>query len=247
MKRNQKITIENRWEQKEQQGRRVRDEEHSYVKPPVQAKNDVQREFLRALNNKQVIVFSAPAGCGKSFLTMSMVTDWLKKGTYNKLMMSRPSVGMGRTLGLVPGDIRQKYELYLLPMIDVIKGRYGFGFYESSIGNGTIELAPLEYIRGRSIDELVVLDESQNVTPEEMYTMITRIGETGKLIILGDPTQRDLNGEDGITWLKKFVSRHKLYEHFAFIEATSEDIVRSGLCKDIVQAREWDIQHNKPR
>ena len=244
-KRNQKKVVDSRWETKEAQGRVVREDERSYVKPPIQAKNDVQREFLNALNNKQVIVFSAPAGCGKSFLTMSTVTDWLKKGTYNKLLISRPSIGMGKTLGLVPGDLRQKYELYLLPMIDVIKQRYGHGFYESSVGNGTIELAPLEYIRGRSIDELVVLDESQNCLPEEMYTMITRVAEGGKLIILGDPTQRDLKGEDGITWLKGFVERHKLYEHFAFIEASSDDIVRSGLCKDIVKAREWDVKHNR--
>lgn len=245
MKRNHKKVVDSRWNKKEEQGRIVRDEEHSYVKPPVQAKNDVQREFLRALNTKQVVVFSAPAGCGKSFLTMSVVTDWLKKGTYNKLLLSRPSVGMGKTLGLVPGDLRQKYELYLLPMIDVIKQRYGWGFYDTSVGNGTIELAPLEYIRGRSIDELVVLDESQNVSPEEMYTMITRVADGGKLIILGDPTQRDLKGEDGITWLKSFVERHKLHEHFTFIEADSDDIVRSGLCKDIVKAREWDVKHNR--
>ena len=90
MKRNHKKVVDSRWNKKEEQGRIVRDEEHSYVKPPVQAKNDVQREFLRALNTKQVSVFSAPAGCGKSFLTMSVVTDWLKKGTYNKLLLSRP-------------------------------------------------------------------------------------------------------------------------------------------------------------
>jgi phosphate starvation-inducible PhoH-like protein len=243
VKRAQKQVVEDRWNKKGIEGRVVRDVEHSYIKPPVQAKNLIQKDFLKALNEKQVVVFSAPAGCGKSYLTMSMATDWLKKGVFNKLLMSRPSVGMGKTLGLVPGDLRQKYELYLLPMIDVIKQRYGVGFYESSIGNGTIELAPLEYIRGRSIDQLVVLEESQNVSPDEMYTMITRVGDTGKLIIIGDPTQRDLAGEDGITWLKRFVERHRLYEHFAFIEATSEDIVRSGLCKDVVKAKEWDIIH----
>lgn len=245
VKRTKKKVIEARWNKKESEGRVVRDEEHSYIKPPVQGLNQVQKEFLQALNDKQVIVFSAPAGCGKSYLAMSVATDWLKKGVFNKLLMSRPSVGMGKTLGLIPGDLRQKYELYLLPMINVIKQRYGHGFYETSVGNGTIEFAPLEYLRGWNIDQLVVLDESQNVSPDEMYTIITRIADKGKLVIIGDPTQRDTLGEDGITWLKSFVERHNLYKHFAFIEVTSDAIVRGGLCKDVVKSRELDLAHNK--
>jgi phosphate starvation-inducible PhoH-like protein len=108
-------------------------------------------------------------------------------------------------------------------------------------------MQPLEYIRGHSIKDVVVLDEGQLLSPDELFTMMTRIEEGGKLIIIGDPAQRDNrgNGPDAITWLKGFVERHRLYEHFAVLEATSDDIVRSGLCKDLVKAKEFDVKHGK--
>lgn len=242
-KRNQLKVVEDRWEKKEQQGRVVNENfnaEDRYIAKPIQAKTEAQKQFLKALKEKQVIVFSAPAGCGKSLLTMSECTDWIKKGFYNKIYISRPSVGMGNSLGLLPGDLRQKYELYLLPLIDVIVKRYGRGFYESSLGNGTIELCPLEYIRGRSMTDIIILEESQNTKPDELYTVLTRIEESAKLIIIGDPNQTDIKGENGIDWLCKFVDDNpELKEFIAIIKATSDDIVRSGLCKSMVKAKEF--------
>jgi phosphate starvation-inducible protein PhoH and related proteins len=129
-KRNKAKVVDDRWEKKKEVGRVVKDEDRSYVKPPVTAKNTKQAEFLSALKTHQVIVFTAPAGVGKSFLTMCEVTDWLKKGLYDKIILSRPSVGMGNTIGLLKGGLVEKYTPFLLPMIDVIKERYGTGFYE---------------------------------------------------------------------------------------------------------------------
>lgn len=243
-KRNKSKVVEERWMRKEQEGRRVREDE-AYVREPVQARNDKQKEFLKLLNTKDIIVFSAVAGCGKSYVTMSEVTDWLKKGVYDRLTIARPNVVMGRSLGSLKGDMRQKYEILLAPMVEVIKERYGAGFYESSISNGTIELLPLEYIRGKNFSHVTVIDEAQLVTPDEMYTIVTRLAEGGKLIILGDPNQKDQKGLDGITWLLNFVDRHNLHEHFGYVEADSDHIERGGLCKAVVKAKEYDIKHGE--
>ena len=245
-KRNQQKVVESRWEKKSAEGKVVRDEARTYLKPPVQAKNLVQQQFLDALKNKSCIVFEAPAGVGKSYLTMSEVTDWLKRGVYDKCFLTRPAIGMGNTVGLLKGGLREKYEPYLLPLIDVVTQRYGHGFYESSLNNGTLEFALLEYIRGRSINQVVVLEECQNVRPDEMYTMLTRIADGGKLICIGDRTQNDLKGQNGIEWLINFVrDNSELEEYVEVIRATSDDIVRGGLCKTVVKAKERQIKSGK--
>jgi len=243
-KRNKSDVVEKRRESKTVTGRIRKGKflNKDYIASPVVAKNEKQKDFLKALKHKQVILFDAPAGCGKSYLTATEVTDWLKKGEYDKVILSRPSVGMGKTLGLLPGYLEEKFTPYLLPLITVIKDRYGSGFYESSLSNGVIEFAPLEYIRGRNIDSVLVLDEAQNTTPEEMFTILTRIEENGKLIILGDPNQNDLRGENGIQWLKLFVKNNpELLEYIQIVTATSDDIVRGGLCKKVVKAKEKQV------
>ena len=238
-KRNKSSVKGRKVEARERLGRVVRDKFEVELKPPVTAKNAIQKLFLSALANYDVIVFVAPAGCGKSYLTMSEVADWLKRGLYSKCVISRPAVGMGNTLGLLPGDLRAKYEPYLLPLVDVMYGRYGKGWYETSISTGLIEFAPLEYVRGRSFDCVVVLEEAQNCTPDDVYTMLTRVSSGGKLIMIGDPTQNDLKGQNGIDWLVEFVNRNtELQQHIKVITATSDDIVRSGLCKAVVKAKE---------
>lgn len=240
-KRNQQQVVEDRWAKKDANGRVVRDADHSYVKPPISAKNEAQKLMLQALKESKVVVFIAPAGVGKSFITMSECTDWLKKGIYHKLTIARPSVGMGKTLGLLKGDLRQKYEPYLGPLLDVVKERYGFNFYDNCVNNGTIELMPLEYLRGKSFDNLIIIDEVQNSTPDEMYTILTRLGE-GKLILLGDLTQSDIKGENGLAWLEDFIyDNPELDEYVTIVSATSDDIVRSGFCKLVVKARERSL------
>ncbi len=241
-KRTKKKVVQERWEKKESAGREVRDEEHSYVKPAVQPKTQAQAEFFYGAREKPVTIFVAPAGTGKSFCAASEAMDWLKRGEVDKVYLTRPAIGMGNTLGLLKGDLIEKFTPYLLPLIDVIKGRYGTGFYENALRNGTIEFQPLEYIRGRSIRDCIILDELQNVTPDELYTTITRIESGGVLICLGDATQRDLRGPCCIQWITEFIERHNMQDIVEVVEATSDDIVRSGLCKRMVQGREQDIQ-----
>jgi len=243
-KRNQKKVVEDRWEKKEQKGRTVSDKKaENYTASPVQAKNDKQKEFLRALSTHQVVVFLAPAGVGKSYLTMCELSDKLKTGKTDKILLSRPAVGMGNTIGLLKGDLRDKYEPYLLPLVDVLRTRYGTGFYENCLGNGTIEMLPLEYVRGRNISDTAIVDEFQNCTPDEAYTMITRVAEGGQLILIGDPTQNDLRGKNALQWLPEFLDKNPLLqEHIAIIEADSDDIVRGGLCKMMVKAKERSLR-----
>ena len=237
-KRNNQTVIQKRWEKKMAKGKEVKGDYE--LQPSVLARNDRQKEFLKNLNTKDVCVFNAPAGCGKTYLTMCETTDWLKKGYFDKMVIARPNVVMGRTLGALKGDMFQKYEPLLMPMVEAIKDRYGPGFYESSIRNGTIELAPLEYIRGRNFNYITVIDEAQLTTPDEMYTILTRMADGGKLILLGDPTQKDQKGLDGITWLVEFLKRHDLTHIMGYVEATSDDIERGGVCKAVVKAKEWD-------
>lgn len=239
-KRNKKKVVEDRWDKKEEKGRIVTSGKvEKYIAPPITAVSKPQKEFLQALKTHDCIAFVAPAGAGKTFSCMSEVSDWVKKGEFDKITFARPNVGMGRSLGSLPGDIRQKYEILLSPLLNVLKKRYGAGFYESSLGNGTIELLPLEYARGISISDILIVDELQGCTPEEVYTLITRMEDGGKLILLGDPTQSDIRGENAMQWLPKFLEKNpELKEHIAIITATSDDIVRGGLCQKMVKAKE---------
>lgn len=244
MKRNQRQVVEDRWAKKEDKGRVV-NEKHSdkEVKPPVKAKNDTQREFLSSLRDYDVVAFSAPAGCGKSYLTMCEVSDWLKKGYIDKVVLTRAVIPMGRSLGMLPSTLQQKFEPYLMPLLEVLWNRYGKGFYENALHDGTVELLAPEYSRGRSVSGVMIIDEAQSMHPDELYTLITRMEEGSKLILIGDPNQSDIRGLNGIDWLCQFVDKNPALEnHIKVIKATSDDIVRGGLCKAMVKAKEREVE-----
>lgn len=224
---------------KEKPARIIRDKFLDEVKPPISAMNQVQKDFLRALKEYDVVVFNAPAGCGKSLLTMSEVCDWLKKGEVDSVTITRPAIPMGRSIGLLPGTLQEKYQEFLIPLLSVIWDRYGKGWYDTNISNGTLKLLPPEYARGMSIRGVMILDEAQGFHPDELYTMLTRLEEGGKLILIGDPNQSDIRGENGIDWLCKFIEKHnELKEFVKIIHASSDDIVRGGFCKAVVKAKE---------
>ena len=210
------------------------------LKPSPTAKNDFQREVFKALHTKQVVVISAPAGTGKTFCAVSHAIDRYVKGEVDNIFLARPAVGMGNTLGFLKGSMQEKYEPYLAPMIEVISQRYGRGLYETGINNGNIELIAFEYLRGRNLHGITIVDEFQQCSAKEIYSVLTRLTEGGQLILLGDRTQSDVDGTDAMTWLKRFVDRHDLYDVVDFLEGTSDDIVRSHFVKRIVQAQEFD-------
>ena len=230
---------------KEERGRVSKEkfEEERHAIPPVEAKNPKQKEMLKALATKQVVIIDAPAGTGKTYLTTSIAIDNLQNGVDDKLILSRPAVGMGKnTLGMLKGDMRAKFEPYLMPIVDVIVNRWGSGVYESGLNNKNIEFAPMEYLRGRDFKGTAIIDEAANITPEEMYTILTRLNEEGKLYLIGDRSQNDLHNKTGLQWLVEFVERHNLGEQVQVIRATSDDIVRGRFCKAVVKGRESDIR-----
>lgn len=242
-KRNQAQIVQDRWEKKSDVGRVIKSkfQDENYLATPVTAKNDVQKLFLNALKEFDVVVFSAPAGVGKSYLTMSEVSDWLKKGLYDKITLSRAVIPMGRSLGMLPSTLQQKFEPFLMPLLEVLWKRYGKSYYENCLANGSIELLAPEYARGRSVSDVMIIDEIQCMAPDELYTMLTRMESGAKLILIGDGTgqQTDIKGVNGIEWLTRFVENNpELQKHIKVITATSEDIVRGGLCKAMVQAKE---------
>jgi len=210
----------------------------------IHPKTDFQKRLIQHINEKDGVFIDSPAGTGKTFVVMSTVIDWLKSGKIKKIVLSRPTVGMGNTIGLLPGDIREKFEPYLAALVQVIKDRYGNGYYETQLSNKNIEFAPLEYIRGRSFeDSVVIVDEFQNTDEGTAYTILTRMGEGSKTFCLGDVTQNDMGGKySGLDWAIDFIDRHDLFHLMEFIEGTSDDIVRSSICKAVVKAREKDLR-----
>lgn len=240
-KRNLEQTVQQRWEKKSEVGRVIKSkfQDESYLAVPVTAKTDVQKLFLNALKEFDVVVFSAPAGVGKSYLTMSEAADWLKKGVYDKITLTRAVIPMGRSLGMLPSTLQQKFEPYLMPLLEVLWKRYGKSYYENCLTNGSIELLAPEYSRGRSVEGVMIIDEGQSLHPDELYTLLTRMETGSKLIVIGDPNQSDIRGLNAIDWLEGFVENNpELTKHIKVIKADSNDIVRSGLCKAMVKAKE---------
>ena len=247
-KRSQAQVVEERWVKKADIGRVLKPkfQDENYLATPVTAKNDVQKLFLNALKEFDVIVFSAPAGVGKSYLTMSEVSDWMKKGLYNKITLSRAVIPMGRSLGMLPSTLQQKFEPYLMPLLEVLWKRYGKSYYENCLANGSIELLAPEYSRGRSVEGVMIIDEGQSLHPDELYTLLTRMETGSKLVIIGDPNQSDIKGLNAIDWLEGFVEKNpELTTHIKVIKADSNDIVRSGLCKAMVKAKEKELKGSK--
>lgn len=246
MSKQNRVKVKNaRMAKKAATGRVLNPKFQQEVRPPVQAKTPVQREFLNALKQYDVVLFDSPAGVGKSFLTMSEASDWLKKGEIDKITLSRPVIPMGRSLGMLPSTLQQKFEPYLMPLLEVLWKRYGKSYYENCLHDGSLELLAPEYCRGRSVSGCMIIDECQSMYGSELYTMLTRMEEGAKLILIGDDSghQTDIKGENAITWLKRFVEENpELEKHIKVIRATSDDIVRSGLTKAMVKAREKEAK-----
>lgn len=245
MRRNNRQERQSRREEKRARGRVVTDRSQDEVQlaRKITPRTEFQSDLLFALNHKDAVFANGPAGTGKTFVVMSTVIDWLKSGAIKKVILSRPTVGMGDSLGLLPGGIREKFEPYLAALVDVIVKRYGQGYYETQLGNKNIEFVPLEYVRGRSFeDAVVIIDEFQNTDQDTAYTIMTRLGEGTKMVCLGDITQNDMKGrESGLDWAIDFIDRHELTHMAEFVECTSDSIVRSPFCKAVVKAREKDL------
>ncbi|WP_142827790.1 PhoH family protein [Planococcus soli] len=204
----------------------------------IRAKTIGQRHYIHAVRSKDLVFGIGPAGTGKTYLAVVMAVQALKNGQVKKIILTRPAVEAGESLGFLPGDLKEKVDPYLRPLYDSLHDVLGLEQTNRFIERGTIEIAPLAYMRGRTLDEaFVILDEAQNTTKAQMKMFLTRLGFGSKMIITGDKTQIDLprGAESGLIAAETILKGVRNI-HFQYLE--SGDVVRHPLVAKIIEAYE---------
>jgi len=203
---------------------------------PLICKTLGQKKFVELVKSKDVTFAIGPAGTGKTYLAVVLAVVALKKGDCKKIVLTRPAVEAGESLGFLPGDLKEKVDPYLIPLYDGLRDMLGFEQTEKLIEKGIIEIAPLAYMRGRTLnDSYVILDEAQNTTSNQMKMFLTRLGFNSKMVITGDITQIDLN-KNQKSGLKDAFEKLNSIEEIGFIHLTADDVVRNPLVQKIIEA-----------
>ncbi len=205
---------------------------------PIKAKTVGQKRYVDAIKNNTVIIGVGPAGTGKTFLAVSMAVTALRNKEVNRVILTRPAVEAGERLGYLPGDLQSKIDPYLRPLYDALYEMLGPENYQRHLERGTIEVAPLAYMRGRTLDDsFIILDEAQNTTPEQMKMFLTRLGFNSKAVVTGDLTQTDLpfGKKSGLAEAVKIL---KNIEGIAIHHFSERDVVRHRLVQKIILAYE---------
>ena len=205
---------------------------------PIRPKTLGQKEYLNAIRKNAVTFGVGPAGTGKTYLAVAMAVKAFKAKDVSRIVLTRPAVEAGEKLGFLPGDLQQKVDPYLRPLYDALFDMLGSETYLRYLEKGSIEVAPLAYMRGRTLDDsFIILDEAQNTTPEQMKMFLTRLGFNSKMVITGDITQIDL--PDGKrSGLKDAIRVLRNVEDIGQFKFTDKDVVRHKLVQDIVRAYE---------
>jgi phosphate starvation-inducible PhoH-like protein len=205
-------------------------------KPPVFPKTIGQQIYLNSIENNSIIFGLGPAGTGKTYLAMAMAVSALLREDVSRIVLTRPAIEAGESLGYLPGDIQQKISPYLRPLYDALHDMLPPETIENYVERGIIEVAPLAYMRGRTLNHaFVVLDEAQNTTPQQMLMFLTRLGFDSKCTITGDPTQIDLPNRNA-SGLLEARSILKNIQDLEFIELTELDVVRHPLVQKVIEA-----------
>ena len=205
---------------------------------PIQARNANQEALVEAFNNNDLTFALGPAGTGKTYIAIALAVRALKNREARKIILSRPAVEAGEKLGFLPGDLQNKVDPYLRPLYDALFEMLGAENYQRFVERGNIEVAPLAYMRGRTLDDsFIILDEAQNTTPEQMKMFLTRLGFNSKAVINGDATQIDLPSikKSGLVEAVKVL---KDVEDISLIKFTEKDVVRHRLVQNIIKAYE---------
>ena len=210
---------------------------------PITPLTEGQKRYLNAMKQFALTFATGPAGTGKTWMCAALAAQLLEAGQIEKIIITRPAVEAGENLGFLPGELEEKFDPYLQPFRDVLNERLGKSYVDLLIKRGIIEAAPLAYMRGRTFKKkvFVILDEAQNTTPTQMKMFLTRIGHDCRVVVNGDMAQKDVKGESG---LEDAVVRLAYIPSIKHVRFTREDIVRSGLVQEIVEA--YDQPKPKP-
>ena len=205
-------------------------------KKTVIARSKKQSDYIEALKQNDITMALGPAGTGKSFLAVSVAMTMLFEKKVEKVILSRPAVEAGEKLGFLPGDMKEKVDPYLRPLYDALYDLFGYEKINKKIETGEIEIAPLAFMRGRTLkNSFAILDEAQNATLTQIKMFLTRIGENSKIVVNGDPTQIDLinKSQSGLIKVKKILNKIK---EIKVVEFDHKDVVRHPLVTKIIQA-----------
>lgn len=203
---------------------------------PIRVKTIGQRQYVNAIKKHDIVFGIGPAGTGKTYLAVVMAVSALKNGLVKKVVLTRPAVEAGENLGFLPGDLQEKVDPYLRPLYDALHDVLGLETVGRMMERGMIEIAPLAYMRGRTLeDSFVILDEAQNTTPEQMKMFLTRLGFGSKMVITGDATQIDLprGKRSGLKEAERVLTG---VEGISFMYMTATDVVRHPLVHRVIQA-----------
>lgn len=212
---------------------------------PIKAKTVGQTRYVRAIQNNTITLGVGPAGTGKTYLAVAAAVAAFRAKEVNRIILTRPAVEAGERLGFLPGDLQSKVDPYLRPLYDALFEMLGPETYEKYLERGSIEVAPLAYMRGRTLDDsFIILDEAQNTSKEQMKMFLTRMGFGSKIVITGDVTQIDLPG-DKVSGLKEAMRVLRGVEDIAICRLSGADVVRHVLVQRIIKAYEEDEQRQQ--
>lgn len=218
---------------------------HTINGRPIKPKTLGQKKYVDEIRNKMIVFGVGPAGTGKTYLAIAMAVTAFRNDEVSRIILTRPAIEAGEKLGFLPGDLQSKVDPYLRPLYDALYQIMGPESFAKNMEKGLIEVAPLAYMRGRTLDNaFIILDEAQNTTPAQMKMFLTRIGFGSKVIVTGDSSQKDLphGTKSGLEVAEQVL---KKIEDIAFCQLTSRDVVRHPLVQKIVQA--YEAYEKKPR
>ncbi len=221
---------------------------HTINGKPVKPKTLGQKEYVDAIRKNMIVFGTGPAGTGKTYLAMAMAVTAFKNEEVSRIILTRPAIEAGEKLGFLPGDLQSKVDPYLRPLYDALYQIMGPDSFMKNMEKGLIEVAPLAYMRGRTLDNaFIILDEAQNTSPAQMKMFLTRIGFGSKVVVTGDLTQKDLP-KDMPSGLDVAIRVLNKVEDIRFCTLTSKDVVRHPLVQKIVNAyEEYERRRDNPR
>ena len=215
---------------------------------PIKPKTIGQKKYIESVLKNTITIGVGPAGTGKTYLAVAAAVAAFRERKVNRIILTRPAVEAGERLGFLPGDLQSKVDPYLRPLYDALFDMLGAETYQKYLERGNIEVAPLAYMRGRTLDDsFIILDEAQNTTPEQMKMFLTRLGFNSKMVITGDVTQIDLPA-DKMSGLKQAVRVLKDVEGIGICELTDQDVVRHVMVQRIIKAyADYEAARNEKR